>query len=93
MKIYMFPLSGPSHIVMNVADHLGLEYEKVPVNISSGEQHVEDFSEKNRNNKVPVLIDDDGTTLAESMTIIRYLAEKHSSDIYSKDVKERALID
>ncbi|CDW73228.1 glutathione s transferase [Stylonychia lemnae] len=93
MKIHYFPLSGPSHIVLNVADQLGVEYEKVLVNITGGDQHKDEFVKKNGNKKVPVLEDDDGTTLSEAMSIIKYLSDKHSSDLYPKDLKERALVD
>jgi glutathione S-transferase len=56
-------------------NHLGLEYERVPVSIFEGESHTEAYLEKNPAGAVPVLEIEPGRYVAESNAILCYLAE------------------
>lgn len=62
-------------------EELGLAYEVKPVDISRDEQFAPDFLALNPNNKIPVIVDDEGPdgkpiTLIESGAILLYLAGK-----------------
>jgi len=62
---------------------LGQAYNIVPVNITRGEQHYDDFVALSPSHKIPALVDHQPignqtkTTLFESGAILMYLAEKH----------------
>ena len=92
LKIYGSDLSAPSNKVRFTANALGLKYEFVVVNLRAGEQQKPEFLKINPVGKIPA-IDDDGFTLFESAAIMRYLADKHNSDLYPKALKERAIVD
>ncbi len=92
LKIYAFPLSLPSNKVRYVANYMGLDYEYVLVNLMAGEHMKEEHLKLHPAGKVPV-IDDEGTVLFESGSIIKYLAQKHGSPLYPDGLKERADVD
>lgn len=92
LKIYGADLSSPANKVRFVANHLGLKYDYIVVKLREGEQHRPEFLKVNPVGKIPA-IDDAGFCLFESNAICRYLADKSSSAIYPKDLKERALVD
>ena len=88
MKLYDHPLSGNSYKARLLLSHLGIEYEKITVDIFSGEQKSENFSKLNPNRKIPVLIDGD-LVLWESNAILLYLAKKYSPNNYFSDEPKR----
>jgi len=92
LKIYGADLSTPSNKVRFVANAIGLEYEYQKVKLREGEHRKDWFLELNPSGKIPV-IDDDGFVLFESGAIVRHLASKHASPLYSKDIVLRAIID
>lgn len=92
LKIYGFPLSIPSNKVRFVANHLGLDYEYLPVNLMAGEHMKEEHLKLHPAGKVPVM-DDEGVVLFESGSIIKYLAQKHGSDLYPDSLIEKAEVD
>jgi GST-like protein len=60
-------------------EEVGLVYEVRPVDIGQGEQFDPDYLALNPNNKIPVLIDDDGNgrhVVFETGAVLIYLAEK-----------------
>lgn len=61
-----------------MAKELGLDYEHIKVDFSTGETRTPAHLALNPNGHVPV-IDDDGFILWESMAINLYLAKKHSA--------------
>ena len=92
MKLYDHPLSGNCYKVKLLLAHLGLEYEKVNVDIFSGEHKKEEFKRLNPNQKIPVL-DDEGFILWESNAILHYIGNKYSPNPYfSLDPERYGLI-
>lgn len=75
MKLHDYLPSQNAWKVRLLLNHLGLEYETVPVSIFEGEGKSPDFLAKNPTGAVPLLELDDGRTLAESNAILLYLAE------------------
>jgi GST-like protein len=61
-------------------EELGLPYTLIPVNIGKNEQFKPEFLALNPNNRIPVIVDNDGPggrmVLFESGAILIYLAEK-----------------
>lgn len=92
LKIYGSNLSSPANKVRFVANHLGIQYDYIIVNLREGEQHRPEFLKINPVGKIPA-IDDEGFFLFESNAICRYLADKNNSSIYPRGLKERAQVD
>ncbi|PSN65167.1 glutathione S-transferase [Corynespora cassiicola Philippines] len=69
--------SGNVYKVYLLLAHLGLEYTTTSLNIlgQDPETRAPEFLALNKNGRVPVLVLDDGTPLAESNAILFYLAE------------------
>ncbi|HEX5125518.1 MAG TPA: glutathione binding-like protein [Rhodocyclaceae bacterium] len=69
------------HKVSIMLEEIGTKYRTVPVHIGKGDQFTAAFAALNPNNKIPVIVDDDGPdgkpiTLIESGAILIYLAGK-----------------
>lgn len=78
MKIFGDLLSGNCLKVKYTADHLGLSYTWVPVDIMKGESRTPAFLAMSAMGQVPAVLFDDGRALAQSNGIIRYLARGSS---------------
>ena len=74
MKIFGDLGSGNCLKVKYTADHLGLPYTWVPIDIMKGETHTPEFLSGSPGAAFPAVEFDDGRRLAESNAIIRYLA-------------------
>ena len=79
MKLYDLELSGNSYRVRLLLSLLGLEHERVPVNLMKGEHREPWFLELNPRGQVPTL-DDAGTVVWDSMAILVYLARKYGGE-------------
>ncbi|NNE21667.1 MAG: glutathione S-transferase [Rhizobiales bacterium] len=77
--LYDFPPSGNCHKIRNILSILGLDYDKVTINLLKGEQRAPAFVQLNPRHKVPVL-DDDGVIVSDSAAILVYLARKYGRD-------------
>lgn len=75
MRIFGDRSSGNCRKVAYTADHLGLAYAWVDVDIMAGETRTPAFLAMNPQGQVPVVVLDDGRTLAQSNAIITYLAD------------------
>jgi glutathione S-transferase len=85
IKLYDNAISGNCYKVRLALSQLGVEYERVNVDIFRGEQKEPWFSELNPNKKIPVIVDD-GFTMWESNAILLYLGKKYApNDLYSED--------
>ncbi|WP_199730830.1 glutathione S-transferase family protein [Luteimonas sp. 100069] len=91
MKIYMHPISTTSRPVRLFAAEIQLTMEEEVVDILAGAQHQEPFVSINPNRLIPMLEDGD-LRLTESVSILRYLAEKSGSPAYPSDPEERARV-
>jgi glutathione S-transferase len=79
--------------VMWVAEELGVPYEQIEVGGRFGGLETPEFIKLNPNRRVPV-IEDDGHTIWETNTIIRYLCAKHGTGSWwPQDPAERAAQD
>ncbi len=76
MKLYDFPLSPRVRKVRIVLAEKGLQYEKVSIDITKGEQKTSEYLAINPYGKVPAL-QDDGTTVYESTLIMEYLNDAY----------------
>lgn len=90
MKVYGDRISGNCLKVQYTADYLGLDYEWVPTDMMAGETRTPSYLAMNPAGQVPVLVLDDGRTLAQSNAIIGYLAE--GSALIPRDAFERAKV-
>ena len=72
------------------AEELGLKYERVDAGMQFGVNKTPEYLKTNPTGLVPT-IDDDGFTLWESHTIVRYLAAKHGAGtLWPTDLRARA---
>jgi len=74
-RLYDSPISGNTYKVRLLLHLLGIEHERVDLDIERGETRTPEFLAKNPNGRVPVLELGDSTCLAESDAILFYLAE------------------
>ena len=94
MKLYDLPPSPNARRVRIFIAEKGLEIPIVPVNMMTGENQTEGYLAKNSLGKMPLLELDDGTCIAESAAICRYLEEINPNPpLMGRDALERALID
>jgi len=71
-------------------EELGLKYERVDAGMQFGVNKTPEYLGMNPTGLVPT-IDDDGFTLWESHTIVRYLCAKHSAGVlWPTDLRKRA---
>jgi glutathione S-transferase len=91
MKIYGDYGSGNCLKVKYTADHLGLPYTWVPVDIMKAETKTPEFLARFPLGRIPAVEFDDGRRLAESNAIIRYLAR--GSDLLPEDAFAQAKVD
>jgi GSH-dependent disulfide-bond oxidoreductase len=80
--IDVYGMSSPNVVKITVMlEEAGLPYRQHHVNVFAGDQHAPDFLRISPNNKVPVIVDDEGPAgeplpVFESGAILIYLAEK-----------------
>jgi glutathione S-transferase len=76
--------------VLWVCEELSLPVEQINAGLQYGVVDTPEYAAMNPDRKIPV-VDDDGFVLAESNTIIRYLAAKHGrTDLLPADPRDRA---
>ncbi|WNK00583.1 glutathione S-transferase family protein [Thalassospiraceae bacterium LMO-JJ14] len=74
LKLLDDPISGNGYKVRLLLAFLGTPYEYKAYDILKSETRTADFLKLNPNGKIPLLILEDGTPLAESNAILNYLA-------------------
>ena len=75
MRLYDYDASGNCFKVRLLLALLGLDYERVPVDIFAGDTLTPEFGRLNPMRETPVLELDDGDVLTQSNAILWYLAE------------------
>ncbi|MEW5248186.1 glutathione S-transferase family protein [Microbulbifer sp. 2201CG32-9] len=94
MRIYEYTKAPNCRRVRVFLAEKGLDMEFVQVDIASGENLTPEYRARDANAKVPVLELSDGTCIAESVAIQRYLEELHPEPaLFGRDPRERALVE
>lgn len=84
MKLYVFPPSPNSRKVLTANNFLGLDLPVNIVDLQAGDQFHEAFAELNPNAKVPVLEEDDGSSLWESNAIVNRLCTDQDTPLWPR---------
>lgn len=97
MKLYSYWRSSASYRVRIALNLKQLDYEYIPVHLvkDGGQQHFDEYVEKNPSHLVPTLFDDEqGITLNQSLAIIEYLDEQYPETLklLPSDIKEKMLV-
>lgn len=75
LKLYDYLSSGNCYKIRLLLNQLGIDYQRIPIDIVKGESRTPEFLERNPLGKTPVLEIEPGKYLAESNAIIYYLAD------------------
>jgi len=75
MRLYDFPASANCYKARLLLAQLGIDYQRVPVDLFAGETGSPEYLARNPAGRTPVLELDDGRAIAESNAILLYLAE------------------
>lgn len=93
MKLYESPSPNARRVQVFMAEK-GFDCERVPVDIRGGENISAEYLAKNPGGRVPMLELDDGTCIAETMAICRYLECLHPEpNLYGETPLEIATIE
>ncbi|WDI33175.1 glutathione S-transferase family protein [Hyphococcus flavus] len=93
LRIYGDKRSGNCLKVKWTAEHLGVDYEWIDVDVLSGTTRTEEFLALNPSGQVPAVILSDGRVLTQSNAIIVYLAGLNNSALLPSDLYTRAKVD
>lgn len=94
MKLYDFGLAGSGKRVRVFLAEKNLDIPIVELNVRDGEQFKEPFNTLNPFHCVPFLELDDGSIIAESVSICRYLDELYPEpSLFGQSTQQRAVID
>ena len=91
LKVWGRNTSSNVQKVMWALGEIGLKYERIDIGGAFGKNKDAPYLAINPNGLVPTLEEEDGFTLWESNSIVRYLAAKHRSAIEPAEPKARAL--
>jgi glutathione S-transferase len=90
MRLYDYVASPNCYKVRLLLSQLGIEYERVPVDIFGGDTLDEAYADVNPSRRTPVLEPEPGEYIPESAAILLYLAE--GTDLLPEDRFERAQV-
>jgi glutathione S-transferase len=91
MKLHYSPASTTSLSIVLFCAESRIPFEPSLVNLMTGEQKSPAYLKLSPWGLVPTL-DDDGFVLTESSAILKYIAEKHESPAYPRDLRARARV-
>jgi glutathione S-transferase len=91
MKLFFHPVSTVSRPVVLFLAEANIPYEPVLVDMMTGAHLKEPYVTMNPSHMLPAL-EDEGFVLTESSAILKYIADKHGSAAYPKDLKARARV-
>ena len=75
MRLYDYSASANCYKARLLLAQLGVDYERVPIDIFGGDTLTDEFAAKNPARSTPVLETDDGRYVQESNAILWYLAD------------------
>ena len=94
MKLYDLPASPNARRVRIFIAEKDLQIPMVPIDMTSGENRKSEYLAKNSLGRMPLLELDDGTCIAESIAICRYLeSEFPSPPLFGSSGLEQAIIE
>jgi glutathione S-transferase len=76
LRLYNSEVSGNCYKIRLLLTHLGIEFEKVEIDVANRDNRIGLLGDKNPAAKVPILTLEDGSHLAESNAILWYLADR-----------------
>ena len=91
MKLHFHPASTTSRPIVFFCAENNIPLDLTVVDLMTGEHYKPPFATLNPNSQVPVLEDGD-FVLTEVSSILKYLADKHDSVAYPRDLKKRARV-
>lgn len=91
LKVWGRDTSSNVQKVMWAAAEIGLHVERIDIGGPFGKNREAPYLAMNPNGLVPTIEEEDGYTLWESNSIVRYLAAKHGSSLEPADLRTRAL--
>jgi glutathione S-transferase len=91
MRLYDSAVSGNCYKVRLLFAHLGLDYERVELDVVDRSNRREVIGDRNPALRVPTLVLEDGRSLAESNAILWYFADS-STEYVPTDRYERAQV-
>jgi len=90
MRLYLFPPSSRALAIVALKNHLAIDCELRPIDLSCGAQLTPEYVALNPNRKMPTL-EDNGFVLWESNAILFYLAGKRpESGLWPADLSGQA---
>jgi len=90
MRLYLFPPSSRALAIVALKNHLAIDCELRPIDLSCGDQLTPEYVALNPNRKMPTL-EDNGFVLWESNAILFYLAGKRpESGLWPADLSGQA---
>ena len=94
MKLYDFGPAASAKRVRIFLHEKGIQVPTVELDVRDGAQYKEPFTTMNPFHCVPFLELDNGTVIAESISICRYLEELNPTpSLFGQNSEERAVID
>lgn len=91
LKVWGRDTSSNVQKVMWAVTEIGLPVERIDVGGPFGKNREASYLAMNPNGLVPTIEEEDGYTLWESNSIVRYLAAKHKAGLEPADLRARAL--
>ena len=85
----MHPVATTARAACSFCAESGIVLDEEVVDLMTGAHHKEPYASLNPSRQVPLLVDGD-MRLTESSAILKYLADKHDSPAYPKDLQKRA---
>lgn len=95
MKLYETAMTPSCRRVSIFLKELGIDVERIQVDVRGGENLSDTFKSKSLNGKVPLLELDEGTTLCESVAICRYfdLSYPNMHKLFGDSALEQAQVE
>ena len=94
MKLYDYDGAPNPRRVKIFAAEKDIQLELIQCDLVKGEHKTPEFIEKSPSGKIPVLELDDGTCIAESMAICKYLEELHPEPpMLGRDALDKAMVE